>query len=226
MIPNLALNPGKCKSIGDTPAAEEQELTLKRADFRVLPLLLIGFATYQLDRTNIASVLTGGFAAAISVDQNIINLGNQLMFIGVIVLEIPSNMVLFRVCYSSTLSRYTARLICLLDWSETVDWHPSLYIWCHCCPTGLCQGQNRISAHKNNPWPRRSRLYPGCNVYIINVVYERRVDKAHCYILLWYVWWHCRFTAAGSSIAQVGWPGWAIWLEVGFSRYFLPCWTC
>ena len=71
----------------------------------MLPLLLIGFATYQLDRTNIASVLTGGFAAAISVDQNTINLGNQLMFIGVIVLEIPSNMVLFRVCYLSTLSR-------------------------------------------------------------------------------------------------------------------------
>ena len=103
IVMNLALIPGKCKSIEDTPAAKEQKLKLKkRADFRVLPLLLIGFATYQLDRTNIASVLTGGFAAAISVDQNTINLGNQLMFIGVIVLEIPSNMVLFRVCYSST----------------------------------------------------------------------------------------------------------------------------
>ncbi|RAK97332.1 MFS general substrate transporter [Aspergillus ibericus CBS 121593] len=65
--------------------------------FRVLPLLVLGFATYQIDRTNISSALTGGFASAIGVNQNTINLGNQLMFLGVIVLEIPSNMVLQRV---------------------------------------------------------------------------------------------------------------------------------
>ncbi|PLN76991.1 MFS general substrate transporter [Aspergillus taichungensis] len=64
------------------------------ADIQVLPLLVLGFATYQLDRTNISSALTGGFAGAIHVDQNTINLGNQLMFLGVIALEIPSNMVL------------------------------------------------------------------------------------------------------------------------------------
>ncbi|PYH92566.1 MFS general substrate transporter [Aspergillus ellipticus CBS 707.79] len=57
----------------------------------------MGFATYQLDRTNIASALTGGFASAISVNQNTINLGNQLMFLGVIVLEIPSNVALQRI---------------------------------------------------------------------------------------------------------------------------------
>ena len=72
-------------------------VTAKSADFQVLPLLLIGFATYQLDRTNISSALTGGLASAISVDQNTINLGNQLMYIGVIVLEIPSNIVLYKV---------------------------------------------------------------------------------------------------------------------------------
>ena len=226
MIPDLALNPGKCKTVEDTSAQKNRNWNWKRADFQVLPLLLIGFATYQLDRTNIASVLTGGFAAAISVDQNTINLGNQLMFLGVIVLEIPSNMVLFRVCYWSALHWYTTRLICLPDWSETVDWHPSVHLWCNCCPTGLCPGQGRVSAHKNNPWPRGSRVYPWCNVYIVNVVYERRADKAHCYILLRYVRWYCCFTAAGSSISQVGWPEWAIWLEVGFSRYFLPCWPC
>ncbi|PKY02021.1 MFS general substrate transporter [Aspergillus campestris IBT 28561] len=64
------------------------------ADLQVLPLLVLGFATYQLDRTNISSALTGGFSDDIHVDQNTINLGNQLMFLGVIVLEIPSNMLL------------------------------------------------------------------------------------------------------------------------------------
>jgi hypothetical protein len=72
-------------------------LTILSADFQVLPLLLVAFASYQLDRTNISSALTGGFASAISVDQNIINIGNQLMFLGVIALEIPSNVILHRV---------------------------------------------------------------------------------------------------------------------------------
>ncbi|KAJ5807707.1 hypothetical protein N7447_011163 [Penicillium robsamsonii] len=67
------------------------------ADRQVLPLLVVGFASYQLDRTNIASALTGNFATVISVDQNIINLGNQLMFLGVILLEIPSNVILHRI---------------------------------------------------------------------------------------------------------------------------------
>ena len=62
-----------------------------------MPLLTLGFASYQLDRTNIASALTGNFASIISVNQNTINLGNQLMFLGVIVLEIPSNIILHKV---------------------------------------------------------------------------------------------------------------------------------
>ncbi|OOQ88918.1 vitamin H transporter [Penicillium brasilianum] len=67
------------------------------ADFQVLPLLLIGFATYQLDRTNFSSALTGGLAYDLSINQNTINLGNQLMFLGVIALEIPSNVLLYQI---------------------------------------------------------------------------------------------------------------------------------
>lgn len=70
------------------------------ADFQVLPLLLIGFATYQLDRTNLSSALTGGLADDLSINQNTINLGNQFMFLGVITLEIPSNVILYKVGYS------------------------------------------------------------------------------------------------------------------------------
>ncbi len=71
-------------------------LTLKqpRIDCSVLPLLFLGLLVFQLDRMNIASALTGGFAADINVDQNTINLGNQLMFMGIVLLEIPSNMAL------------------------------------------------------------------------------------------------------------------------------------
>ncbi|KAL3253506.1 hypothetical protein ABHI18_009449 [Aspergillus niger] len=78
-------------------ASKDVTTTRRIADFRVLPLLTIGFATYQIDRTNIASALTGGFASDIGIGQDMINLGNQLMFLGVIILEIPSNMVLQKV---------------------------------------------------------------------------------------------------------------------------------
>lgn len=64
----------------------------------VLPLLFLGLLVFQLDRMNIASALTGGFAADINVSQSTINLGNQLMFMGIVVFEIPCNMALQRVC--------------------------------------------------------------------------------------------------------------------------------
>ncbi|KAG7286293.1 hypothetical protein NEMBOFW57_008601 [Staphylotrichum longicolle] len=66
----------------------------RKIDFSVLPLLFLGLLVFQLDRMNIASALTGGFAKDINVDLNTINLGNQLMFMGIVLLEIPSNMAL------------------------------------------------------------------------------------------------------------------------------------
>ena len=69
----------------------------RRIDCSVLPLLFLGLLVFQLDRMNLASALTDGFAKKIRVNQNTINLGNQLMFLGIVVLEIPSNMILQRV---------------------------------------------------------------------------------------------------------------------------------
>ena len=46
---------------------------------------------------NLASALTGGFAVDMGIQQNTINLGNQLMFMGIVVFEIPCNMALQRV---------------------------------------------------------------------------------------------------------------------------------
>lgn len=60
-------------------------------------LLFLGLLVFQLDRMNLASALTGGLALDIGVNQDTINLGNQLMFMGIVVLEIPGNMALQRV---------------------------------------------------------------------------------------------------------------------------------
>lgn len=68
-----------------------------RIDFSVLLLLVLGFLVFQLDRMNLASALTAGFADDIHVNQATINLGNQLMFASVVIFEIPCNMALQRV---------------------------------------------------------------------------------------------------------------------------------
>ena len=46
---------------------------------------------------NLGSVLTGGFSEDLNITQTTVNIGNQLMFLGIVVLEIPSNMLLQKV---------------------------------------------------------------------------------------------------------------------------------
>ncbi|KAK7987472.1 hypothetical protein PG989_007787 [Apiospora arundinis] len=68
-----------------------------KVDCTVLPLLTFGLLAAQIDKMNLASALTAGFTSDINVDQNTINLGNQLMYLGVVLLEIPSNLLLQRI---------------------------------------------------------------------------------------------------------------------------------
>ncbi|OAA69022.1 Major facilitator superfamily transporter [Cordyceps fumosorosea ARSEF 2679] len=89
------------RHIGDPSSSIEHDAGLERAarrkvDLSVLLILFLGLLVFQLDRMNLASALTGGFAKDISIDQSTINLGNQLMFMGIVVFEIPCNMVLQR----------------------------------------------------------------------------------------------------------------------------------
>ncbi|OAQ67293.1 inner membrane transport protein yfaV [Pochonia chlamydosporia 170] len=95
------------KPLEDSSSAEQglpaQECNAKlekqarlKVDCSVLALLFLGLLVFQLDRMNLASALTGGFAQDINVNQDTINLGNQLMFMGIVVLEIPCNMALQR----------------------------------------------------------------------------------------------------------------------------------
>ncbi|OJD14639.1 hypothetical protein AJ78_05036 [Emergomyces pasteurianus Ep9510] len=80
----------------DWGARAERTARLK-VDCSVLPLLFLGLIVFQLDRMNLASALTGGFARDIRIDQNTVNFGNQLMFLGIVLLEIPSNLLLQRI---------------------------------------------------------------------------------------------------------------------------------
>jgi hypothetical protein len=99
----------------------------------VLPLLCVGFLVFQFDRMNLASALTDGFADYIGIDQDTINLGNQLLFLGTVALEIPSNMLLQKVC-SPSLSLLVASpryhsFNDHTDWSSKVALFPSSPVW-------------------------------------------------------------------------------------------------
>ncbi|KAJ0106882.1 inner membrane transport protein yfav [Diaporthe amygdali] len=76
---------------------KEEDGARHKVDTTVLPLLFLGLLVFQLDRMNLASALTAGFATDIGVSQATINLGNQLMFLFIVVFEIPCNMLLQKI---------------------------------------------------------------------------------------------------------------------------------
>jgi hypothetical protein len=68
-----------------------------RVDLTLLPILVLGFYTLQLDRGNLGNALTDTIMQDINVNQNLINVGTQLLSAGTVILEIPSNVILQRV---------------------------------------------------------------------------------------------------------------------------------
>ncbi|USW58360.1 Putative major facilitator superfamily, MFS transporter superfamily [Septoria linicola] len=84
------------ESANAQPTSQDVARAKRKVDLSVLLLLVLGLLVFQLDRMNLASALTGGFANDINVNQATINLGNQLMYMGIVVLEIPSNIILQR----------------------------------------------------------------------------------------------------------------------------------
>jgi MFS family permease len=57
----------------------------------------LGFSTNLPDRGNIANALTDGFFRDLGITQNQFNVGQQMLSLGIVLFEIPSNMILYRV---------------------------------------------------------------------------------------------------------------------------------
>ncbi|KEZ40897.1 hypothetical protein SAPIO_CDS7896 [Scedosporium apiospermum] len=76
---------------------EEEKALVRKVDFLLMPLLILGFFALQLDRGNIGNALTDFFLNDVGITQNQFNFGQQLLALGIILLEIPSNIVLYRV---------------------------------------------------------------------------------------------------------------------------------
>ncbi|WVQ99096.1 hypothetical protein IAU59_006228 [Kwoniella sp. CBS 9459] len=72
----------------------EERAVVRKIDFVVLPLLFLGFYVFQLERGNIANALTDGFFQSVGITQDQFNTGQSLLYLGIILLEIPSNYML------------------------------------------------------------------------------------------------------------------------------------
>ncbi|KAF4422239.1 hypothetical protein F53441_14296 [Fusarium austroafricanum] len=75
----------------------EERLAKRKLDVIIMPLLTLGFFCLQLDRGNIANALTDNFMEDVGVTQNQFNVGQQMLSLGIVLFEIPSNMILYRV---------------------------------------------------------------------------------------------------------------------------------
>ncbi|TYJ55196.1 hypothetical protein B9479_004130 [Cryptococcus floricola] len=76
---------------------KEQRAVVRKADFFLLPIFALGFFWMALDRANISGVLTSTILKDTGITQDQINIGSSLLWLGVVLLEIPSNVVLQRV---------------------------------------------------------------------------------------------------------------------------------
>ncbi|KAK7224731.1 hypothetical protein V2G26_012734 [Clonostachys chloroleuca] len=75
---------------------EEEKKLVSKIDSIVLTILTLCFFAFQLDRSNIGNALTDQFLKDVGVTQNEFNIGQQLLNAGIVLLEIPSNMILYR----------------------------------------------------------------------------------------------------------------------------------
>lgn len=67
-----------------------------RLDMIIMPILTLGFFCLQLDRGNIANALTDNFLKEVKINQDQFNVGQQMLSLGIVLFEVPSNMILYR----------------------------------------------------------------------------------------------------------------------------------
>jgi MFS family permease len=69
-----------------------------------MPLLILGFFVLQLDRSNISNALTDTITEDLHITTDQVNVGAQLMSTGIVVAEIPSNLILQKLGASTWLT--------------------------------------------------------------------------------------------------------------------------
>ncbi|KAJ5740047.1 hypothetical protein N7533_012831 [Penicillium manginii] len=76
---------------------EEESAVRRKIDFILLPTLALAFFCLQMDRGNISAVLTSTITKDLNITTNQINIGTQLLSAGIVLAEIPSNIIMQRI---------------------------------------------------------------------------------------------------------------------------------
>ncbi|KAK4220338.1 major facilitator superfamily domain-containing protein [Rhypophila decipiens] len=76
---------------------DEERRAKRKLDLIIMPLLTLGFFCLQLDRGNISNAITDTLFEDVGITQNEFNIGQQMLSLGIVLFEIPSNMILYRV---------------------------------------------------------------------------------------------------------------------------------
>ncbi|KAH8700933.1 putative allantoate permease [Talaromyces proteolyticus] len=76
---------------------KEESAIRRKVDFILLPVLGLAFFALQMDRGNISAALTSTITKDLGIDTNQINVGTQLLSAGIVITEIPSNIILQRI---------------------------------------------------------------------------------------------------------------------------------
>ncbi|KAE8541474.1 hypothetical protein D1P53_002835 [Cryptococcus gattii VGV] len=80
----------------DWTDAEEKRVVLK-LDLTVMALLVFGFFCFQLERGNVANAVSSTLFKDVGITQNQYNTGQGLLYLGIVLLEVPSQMVVQRI---------------------------------------------------------------------------------------------------------------------------------
>ncbi|KAJ0414236.1 major facilitator superfamily domain-containing protein [Aspergillus carlsbadensis] len=76
---------------------DEEKKAKRKLDFMIMPILALGYFCLQLDRGNMANAITDKFMEDVGINQDQFNVGQQMLSLGIVLTEIPSNMILYRV---------------------------------------------------------------------------------------------------------------------------------
>ncbi|PYH95469.1 MFS general substrate transporter [Aspergillus ellipticus CBS 707.79] len=82
--------------VKDWDDKEEARVRMK-IDLILIPILALGFFGLQIDRGNISAALTSTITEDLGITTNQVNIGTQLLSAGIVITEIPSNIILQRV---------------------------------------------------------------------------------------------------------------------------------
>ncbi|KAJ5280654.1 hypothetical protein N7478_006026 [Penicillium angulare] len=74
----------------------EEAAVRRKVDFILIPTLALAFFSLQLDRGNISAVLTSTITEDLGITTNQVNIGTQLLSAGIVLSEIPSNIIMQR----------------------------------------------------------------------------------------------------------------------------------